>query len=132
MEMFGGRNFTVLGFPCNQFGLQCPELNHEILNVLQYVRPGGDYVPNFPMFAKCDVNGLKEEHLFTYLKESLPFVNPVLGDMKKLYWSPMRVNDIRWNFEKFLITADGLPFKRYDLHCPADEVERDIERLLDC
>lgn len=46
-------------------------------------------------------------------QESLPFVNPVIGDLKKFYWSPIKVNDIRWNFEKFLITADGKPFKRY-------------------
>ena len=45
-------------------------------------------------------------------QELLPFVNPVIGDIKKLYWSPIKVNDIRWNFEKFLITADGRPFKR--------------------
>lgn len=45
-------------------------------------------------------------------QESLPFVNPVIGDIKKFYWSPINVNDIRWNFEKFLITADGMPFRR--------------------
>lgn len=42
----------------------------------------------------------------------MPFVNPVIGDMKKFYWNPISVNDIRWNFEKFLIAADGMPFKR--------------------
>lgn len=47
-------------------------------------------------------------------KESLPFVNPVIGDMKNFYWSPIKVNDIRWNFERFLITGDGIPFKRYN------------------
>uniref|UniRef100_A0A7N8YLX5 Glutathione peroxidase n=1 Tax=Mastacembelus armatus TaxID=205130 RepID=A0A7N8YLX5_9TELE len=104
MEMFGDLNFTVLGFPCNQFGLQSPEVNHETLNILKYVRPGGGFVPKFPVFGKVEVNGLNEEPLFTYLKESLPFVNPVIGDMKKFYWSPIKVNDIRWNFEKFLIT----------------------------
>lgn len=45
-------------------------------------------------------------------QELLPFVNPVIGDMKKFYWNPISVNDIRWNFEKFLIAADGMPFKR--------------------
>lgn len=45
-------------------------------------------------------------------QESLPFVNPVIGDIKKFYWSPIKVNDIRWNFEKFLIAADGVPFRR--------------------
>lgn len=130
-------------------------MNHEILNILKYVRPGGGFVPKFPVFGKVEVNGLNEESLFTYLKvmfskgtlfqrnvnisylfsltattfawtgrkpicclfhfvqqESLPFVNPVIGDIKKFYWSPIKVNDIRWNFEKFLITADGVPFRR--------------------
>uniref|UniRef100_A0AAQ5ZH38 Glutathione peroxidase n=1 Tax=Amphiprion ocellaris TaxID=80972 RepID=A0AAQ5ZH38_AMPOC len=111
MEMYGDLNFTVLGFSCNQFGLQSPEVNHETLNILKYVRPGGGFVPKFPVFGKVEVNGLNEDPLFTYLKETLPFVNPVIGDMKKLFWSPIKVNDIRWNFEKFLITADGMPLK---------------------
>uniref|UniRef100_A0A3B3DF78 Glutathione peroxidase n=1 Tax=Oryzias melastigma TaxID=30732 RepID=A0A3B3DF78_ORYME len=124
MEMYGDHNFTVLGFPCNQFGLQSPE-NEEILNVLKYVRPGGGFVPKFPIFSKVEVNGLNEEPLFTFLKESLPFVNPVVGDIKRLYWSPIKVNDLRWNFERFLVTANGMPYK-YDLHCPIEIVERDI------
>ncbi|CAI5658670.1 unnamed protein product [Oreochromis niloticus] len=150
MEMFGHLNFTVLGFPCNQFGLQSPEVNHEMLNILKYVRPGGGFVPKFPVFSKVEVNGLNEDPLFTFLKrcrcltlknsdtmsfpvspqESLPFVNPVIGDIKKFYWSPIKVNDIRWNFEKFLITANGMPFKRYELHCPIVQVEKDIAELL--
>ncbi|KAK5881372.1 hypothetical protein CesoFtcFv8_022179 [Champsocephalus esox] len=130
MEMYGDLNFTVLAFPSNQFGLQSPEVNHETLNVLKYVRPGGVFVPRFPVFGKVEVNGINEEPLFTYLKESLLYVNPVIGDLKKLYWSPIKVNDIRWNFEKFLITADGLPFKRYELHCPIENVEKDIAELL--
>uniref|UniRef100_A0A3Q0TA13 Glutathione peroxidase n=1 Tax=Amphilophus citrinellus TaxID=61819 RepID=A0A3Q0TA13_AMPCI len=109
--MFGNLHFTVLGFPCNQFGLQSPEVNHETLNILKYVRPGGGFLPKFPVFAKVEVNGLNEDPLFIFLKESLPFVNPVIGDIKKLHWSPIKVSDIRWNFEKFLITADGMPFK---------------------
>ncbi|KAJ0015661.1 hypothetical protein NQD34_013951 [Periophthalmus magnuspinnatus] len=135
MDTFGHLNFTVLGFCCNQFGLQSPEVNHETLNILKYVRPGGGFVPKFPIFGRIDVNGLNEEPLFTHLKmlfpqESLPFVNPVIGDIKKFYWSPLKVNDIRWNFEKFLVAADGAPYRRYDLHCPLEVVERDIAQLL--
>uniref|UniRef100_A0A8C7YM02 Glutathione peroxidase n=1 Tax=Oryzias sinensis TaxID=183150 RepID=A0A8C7YM02_9TELE len=130
MEMYGNRNFTVLGFPCNQFGLQSPEENEETLDILKYVRPGGEFVPRFPIFAKVEVNGLSEDPLFTFLKESLPFVNPVVGDIKRLYWSPIKVDDIRWNFERFLITSNGMPFKRYDLHCPTEIVENDIAELI--
>nr|XP_055032434.1 glutathione peroxidase 9 [Misgurnus anguillicaudatus] len=130
MKKFEGQNFIILGFPCNQFGLQSPEENHETLNVLRCVRPGGGYTPEFPIFSKIEVNGDNESPLYVFLKESLPFVNPVIGDIKKLYWSPIKVNDIRWNFEKFLINADGVPYKRYDLHCPFEEVEQDIAILL--
>lgn len=44
------------------------EVNNETLNVLKYVRPGGGFVPKFPVFGKVEVNGLNEEPLFTYLK----------------------------------------------------------------
>ncbi|XP_043087002.1 glutathione peroxidase 9 [Puntigrus tetrazona] len=130
MDMYEGRSFSVLGFSCNQFGLQAPEENHETLNALQYVRPGGGFLPKFPIFSRIEVNGSEEHPLYAYLKETLPFVNPVIGDIRKLYWSPIKANDIRWNFEKFLITADGAPYKRYDPHCPFEEVERDIATLL--
>lgn len=43
-------------------------MNHETLNVLKYVRPGGGFVPKFPVFGKVEVNGLNEEPLFAYLK----------------------------------------------------------------
>uniref|UniRef100_A0A3B4CXB1 Glutathione peroxidase 9 n=1 Tax=Pygocentrus nattereri TaxID=42514 RepID=A0A3B4CXB1_PYGNA len=88
------------------------EENHETLDALRCVRPGGGFIPKFPMFSKIEVNGMNEEPLYAYLKESLPSTNPIIGDIKKFYWSPIKVNDIRWNFEKFLITADGVPYKR--------------------
>lgn len=43
-------------------------MNHETLNILKYVRPGGGFVPKFPVFGKVEVNGLNEDPLFTYLK----------------------------------------------------------------
>ncbi|TRY62395.1 hypothetical protein DNTS_007874, partial [Danionella cerebrum] len=91
--------------------------NHETMNVLQHVRPGAGFLPKFPIFGRLEVNGSDEDPLFAFLKDNLPFVNPVIGDIRKLYWSPIKANDIRWNFEKFLITADGHPYKRYQ-HLP--------------
>lgn len=43
-------------------------MNHETLNILKYVRPGGGFVPKFTVFGKVEVNGLNEDPLFTYLK----------------------------------------------------------------
>uniref|UniRef100_A0A8C4SWR1 Glutathione peroxidase n=1 Tax=Erpetoichthys calabaricus TaxID=27687 RepID=A0A8C4SWR1_ERPCA len=120
MDKFTGASFTILGFPCNQFGLQEPEENYETLNVLKYVRPGGGFIPRFQVFGKLEVNGADEHPLFTFLKESCSFVNPFIGDPKRLYWSPMKVSDIRWNFEKFLILPNGVPFKRSRLLTAAD------------
>lgn len=69
-------------------------------------------------------------------------MNPVIGDIKKFYWSLIKANDIRWNFEKFLITPDGLPYRRYETcsHkmpillvsglCLAKHVEKGIVALL--
>ncbi|XP_039628453.1 glutathione peroxidase 9 [Polypterus senegalus] len=131
MDKFTGTSFTVLGFPCNQFGLQEPEENYETLNVLKYVRPGGGFIPRFQVFGKLEVNGADEHPLFTFLKESCSFVNPLIGDPKRLYWSPMKVSDIRWNFEKFLILPNGVPFKRYDLNYPIEMLENDISTLLE-
>ncbi|XP_076854596.1 glutathione peroxidase 9 [Brachyhypopomus gauderio] len=130
MDMFGGAKFTVLGFPCNQFGLQSPEEDYETLDVLRCVRPGGGFLPKFPLFSRIKVNGQNENPLYTYMKDSLPSTNPVIGDIKKLFWSPIRDNDVRWNFEKFLIAPDGVPYKRYDPHCPFEEVERDIAAVV--
>uniref|UniRef100_A0A8B9HTN8 Glutathione peroxidase 9 n=1 Tax=Astyanax mexicanus TaxID=7994 RepID=A0A8B9HTN8_ASTMX len=87
--------------------------NHETMDVLRCVRPGGGFIPKFPIFSKIEVNGITEEPLFSYLKECLPSNNPLIGEIKKLYWSPIKDSDIRWNFEKFLITADGKPYRRY-------------------
>ncbi|XP_043911548.1 glutathione peroxidase 3-like [Protopterus annectens] len=114
MGRLAGTDFTVLGFPCNQFGLQSPENSEEILNLLKHVRPGNGFVPRFPIFGKTEVNGGNGSPLYKFLKESCPFINPSLGDRNKLYWTPLTVNDIRWNFEKFLIDGYGVPYSRQE------------------
>ncbi|KAF5896207.1 glutathione peroxidase 3, partial [Clarias magur] len=60
--------FTILGFPCNQFGKQEPGYNHEILPMLKHIRPGKGFVPNFHLFETGDVNGINEQSVFTFLK----------------------------------------------------------------
>ena len=58
----------VLGFPCNQFLLQEPAANNEILNFLKYVRPAGGFAPTFPMFQKVEVNGENADPLYKSLR----------------------------------------------------------------
>lgn len=68
-KKFGACTFEILGFPCNQFGHQEPgESAAEIMNGLKYVRPGEGFVPAFQLFQKGDVNGEKENPMFTHLK----------------------------------------------------------------
>ncbi|KAL1785089.1 zinc finger protein RFP [Sigmodon hispidus] len=119
-------NVIVLGFPCNQFGKQEPGRNSEILLGLKYVRPGGGYVPNFQLFEKGDVNGENEQEFFSFLKNSCPPTSELLGSTEYLFWNPMRVHDIRWNFEKFLVGPDGVPVMRWFHKTPVSTVQSDI------
>ncbi|MEE6478418.1 hypothetical protein FKM82_011846 [Ascaphus truei] len=116
-----------MGFPCNQFGQQEPGNNEEILLGVKYVRPGGGFVPKFQLFEKKDVNGKKEQKLFTFLKNACPPVGNSLGNpTNRLFWDPIKVNDIKWNFEKFLVGPDGRPVKRWHPRTPVSEVRRDL------
>jgi len=56
-----------------KFLYQEPETNEELLNLLRYVRPGGNFLPTFDLFQKGDVNGAKEDPVFTILKVSTFF-----------------------------------------------------------
>ena len=73
----------IVGFPCNQFGFQEPgENKYEIMNGLKYVRPGNGFVPNFPLFEKRDVNGEKENEIYTFFKVSSGFYFHILFSRK--------------------------------------------------
>ncbi|XP_075827179.1 epididymal secretory glutathione peroxidase isoform X1 [Microtus pennsylvanicus] len=121
---------VVLGFPCNQFGKQEPGENKEILPGLKYVRPGGGYIPNFQLFAKGDVNGEKEQKIFTFLKHSCPHPSEVVSTKKHISWEPVKVHDIRWNFEKFLVGPSGVPVMRWSHLAPVSTVKADIVAYL--
>ncbi|RJE24464.1 glutathione peroxidase [Aspergillus sclerotialis] len=80
--------FVVLGFPCNQFANQDPGTNDEIQTFCQV-----NYGVSFPVLGKVDVNGPNAEPLWSWMKEKQPGI--------------FGLTRIKWNFEKFLITADG-------------------------
>ncbi|KAI9539176.1 Glutathione peroxidase 3 [Dissostichus eleginoides] len=121
---------TILGFPCNQFGNQEPGQNHEILPGLMHVRPGNGFVPNFLLFEKGDVNGKDEQEVFTFLKKSCPPVGELLGDPSRLFWGPMKLSDIKWNFEKFLVGPNGKPVMRWHPSISIPQVRADIRKYL--
>ena len=65
---YGNSGFDVIATPTNQFGLQEPGANSEILNGLTYVRPGGGFLPTYELSAKIEVNGATPHPLFNFLK----------------------------------------------------------------
>jgi glutathione peroxidase len=86
------QNFTVIGFPCNQFGAQEPGTEQQIVQFCQTT-----FDVTFPMSSKLEVNGSNRHPLYTFL------TSPDTGVS----------GDITWNFEKFLIGRDGKVLKRY-------------------
>ncbi len=88
-EEFGGKGFEVLGFPCNQFMGQEPGTPDEIKTFCET-----NYNVSFPLFEKIEVNGDGRHALYEQLVEVPDSADGHTGD-------------IRWNFEKFLISPSG-------------------------
>nr|CAD7416214.1 unnamed protein product [Timema poppensis] len=101
----------------------------EISNGIRHVRPGNGFTPNFLLFKKIHVNGDQEQPLFTYLKKQCPPTRNGFAESKNLFYSPLMNNDIRWNFEKFLVNRQGVPVKRYDPSTIPDDIHNDISEL---
>ncbi|KAJ8311615.1 hypothetical protein KUTeg_010970 [Tegillarca granosa] len=71
-QELSSQGFSVVGVPCNQFNKEEPGWNGtEIMDGLKHVRPGGGFVPSFPMTEKVDVNGERQHPLYVYLKKFL-------------------------------------------------------------
>lgn len=90
-DKFSKKGFTVLGFPCNQFGKQEPGTALEIKKFCS-----DNYSVTFPLHAKIEVNGADAHPLYKKLKKES-------GGSDK----------IRWNFEKFLLDGNGKVIKRF-------------------
>ncbi|XP_028402364.1 glutathione peroxidase-like [Dendronephthya gigantea] len=122
----------ILAVPCNQFAHQEPGNNaEEIFNGLKYVRPGRGFEPQMLMMKKRDVNGKNEDSLYTWLKASCPSPSPEINEKSDIYYSPVRNDDISWNFEKILLDHKGQPRKRYTSAVEPEELVSDIEELID-
>ena len=108
---YESRGFTVLGFPCDQFGHQEPGDEQEISSFCKL-----NYDVTFPMFAKVEVNGSGAHPLFNHLKSS---AKGVLG-----------TEGIKWNFTKFLVDREGRVVRRYAPTDKPEDLGKDIEALL--
>ena len=91
-------DLTVVGFPCNQFGAQEPGSHAEICEFTS-----SKYNVTFPLMAKVEVNGAERSSLYDHLSTVVD--------------ADGYSGDIRWNFEKFLIDAQGR-IQRYSTRVP--------------
>ena len=93
-ERYGDRGFSVVGFPCNQFGGQEPGTAGEIQEFCS-----ATYGVSFPLFEKLEVNG--------------PGRHPVYEELTAVPDADGEAGDIQWNFEKFLVGPDGAVIARF-------------------
>ena len=107
---YGPRGFSVLGFPCNQFGGQEPGDASQIEQFCSTT-----YDVTFPMFAKIDVNGSRAHPLYAYLKSEK---TGLLG------------SGIKWNFTKFLVDRKGKVAGRFAPTVTPEGLKKEIEALL--
>ena len=112
-EEFAARGFTVIGFPSNQFGGQEPGSAADIAEFCS-----ATYGVTFPMSDKVEVNGDGRDPIYTVLTETAD--------------AEGATGDVQWNFEKFLVSADGSVVGRYRPRTEPDapEIRAEIETLL--
>jgi glutathione peroxidase len=109
-KAYGSRGFSVLGFPCNQFGRQEPG---NAAQIEQFCST--NYAVSFPMFDKIEVNGDRAHPLYRYLKgEKSGLLGP----------------SIKWNFTKFLIDRSGRVVARHAPTTTPEALTKEIEALL--
>lgn len=109
-QTYGPRGFSVLGFPCNQFGAQEPG---DAAQIAQFCST--NYGVSFPMFAKIDVNGAGVHPLYKFLKDEK---GGLLGSA------------IKWNFTKFLVDRSGRVVSRHAPTTTPEALSKEIETLL--
>lgn len=110
-EKYKDKGFTVVGFPCNQFGAQESKPEAEIETFVC-----DRFKVSFPMTAKVDVNGDGAHPLWKWMKHEKP---GLLG-----------TEGIKWNFSKFLLDKEGRVVERYAPTSTPESIAKDIEKLL--
>jgi glutathione peroxidase len=93
-DTYGERGFSVVGVPCNQFMGQEPGTDSEIAQFCST-----SYGVTFPLTEKIEVNGGGRHALYSAL-------TPTADDDGV-------DGDIRWNFEKFLVSPAGEVVARF-------------------
>lgn len=132
-QKYKDQGFVVIGFPCDQFGHQEPGTNEEIAEFCRI-----NHGVNFPLMAKCDVNGENAHPVFKWLYSEKPFAGFGEGEtaafmdrmLAKADSSYASNPDIKWNFTKFLIDRKGHVVARYEPTTAPEAIEDDIKALL--
>ena len=104
------RDFVVLAFPSNDFRQEL-STDEEIKEFCEA------YELSFPIFAKGKVKGFEKQEVFKYLTQDS---------------NGRSMGEIRWNFEKFLVSREGKLVKRFrsSVDPNQDEISIAIESLL--
>ncbi|MEI6896483.1 MAG: glutathione peroxidase [Psychromonas sp.] len=110
-EAFKEQGLIVIAFPCDQFRHQEPESDENMAQVCQL-----NFGVTFPIAHKIAVNGDSTHPIYQFLKHQAP---GLFGSEK-----------IKWNFTKFLISANGQTVKRYAPSTEPKRLIQDIKRLL--
>ena len=133
-ERFHSDGFTILDFPCNQFGQQAPGTDESIHEFCKLT-----YGTEFPRFKKIKVNGDDAEPLYKFLKEQKGFagwnmdhpIAHILDDMlSKADPNYKDSPDIKWNFTKFLINKKGQVVARFEPTEDSETIAKEIEKIL--
>jgi glutathione peroxidase len=107
-DELNGQGFTVVGFPCNQFGAQESGSADEIEQFCST-----NYSVTFPLTEKIEVNGAGQHQIYKWMQEVFP-------------------GEVEWNFEKFLLDRSGAVIKRYPPQTAPDDAVllQDISEVL--
>lgn len=101
-KKYEAKGFTVVGFPCNQFGQQEPGTAAEIEHFCS-----ANYGITFPITEKIEVNGPGRHEIYKAL-------TPIAD-------ASGHSGDIRWNFEKFVVSSDGQHVTRFSPKTQPDD-----------
>ena len=110
-DEFTDKGFTVLAFPCDQFGKQEPGSDAEIVDFCTT-----KFSVDFPLFSKIEVNGDNAAPIYKVMKSAA----------KGIFGS----EGIKWNFTKFLVNQEGEVIKRYAPTSKPEVIAKDIAKLL--
>ena len=94
-KQYKDQGFVILGLPANNFGAQEPGTNEEIQEFCRI-----NYGVTFPVFSKISVKGEDKHPLYKYLTEKET--------------NPDFAGEIKWNFNKFLVSRDGKVIARFE------------------